>query len=103
MNGESLRRTVTITNPQGFHMRPAAAFAKTASTFQSNVTLHKDELTINGKSLLELFLLVALPGTEVVLEVSGPDAGQALEALARILAAPSADDLPVAGPEPESP
>lgn len=101
MSGETLRRQVTITNPQGFHMRPAAAFAKLASTFQSTVTLHKDDLSINGKSLLELFLLVALPGTVVTLEISGPDARQALEPLAQILAAPSADDVPGAPPATE--
>ena len=28
MNGEALRRVVTVANPQGLHMRPAAAFAK---------------------------------------------------------------------------
>jgi phosphotransferase system HPr (HPr) family protein len=92
MNGDTLRRQVTITNPQGFHMRPAAAFAKQASAFQSTVTLCKDELCINGKSLLELFLLVAQPGTEVTLEVSGPDAAQALDTLAQLLAAPSVDE-----------
>jgi phosphotransferase system HPr (HPr) family protein len=101
MSGETLRRQVTITNPQGFHMRPAAAFAKLASSFASTVTLYKDDLCINGKSLLELFLLVALPGTVVTLEVSGPDAHQALEPLTQILAAPSAEDVPAAPPAPE--
>jgi phosphotransferase system HPr (HPr) family protein len=96
MSGETLRREVTITNPQGFHMRPAASFAKLASTFQCTVTLYKDDLCINGKSLLELFLLVALPGTVVTLEVSGPDAHQALDPLAQILAAPAPE-------EPEAP
>jgi phosphotransferase system HPr (HPr) family protein len=100
MSGETFQRKVMITNPQGFHMRPAAEFAKRAGGFQSTVTLAKDDLRINGKSLLELFLLVALPGTELTLEVSGPDARDALEALAALLAAPSADELP---PEPPVP
>ena len=33
-------------------------------------------------------------GTELVLEVSGKDASIAIEALAGLLAAPSADDIP---------
>jgi phosphotransferase system HPr (HPr) family protein len=100
MSGETLQCQVTITNPQGFHMRPAAAFAKRAAGFQSTVTLRNGDVQVNGKSLLELFMLVALPGTEVTLEVSGPDAQPALEALAAILAAPSPDDLPPDPPVP---
>jgi phosphotransferase system HPr (HPr) family protein len=94
MNGETLQRKVVITNPQGFHMRPAAAFAKCAGDFLSTVTLEKDQLRINGKSLMELFLLVALPGTELTIEVSGPDAPVALETLAALLMAPSMDEPP---------
>ena len=94
MNVETLQRKVVITNPHGFHMRPAAEFAKRAGTFLSTVTLAKDDLRINGKSLMELFLLVALPGTELTLEVSGPDAAAALETLASLLAAPAVDEPP---------
>ena len=93
MNGVTLKRTVVITNPHGFHMRPAAEFAKRACGFQSSVALLKDELRINGKSPLELLLLVALPGTELILEVSGPDAPSALEDLAALLGASSLDEL----------
>jgi phosphotransferase system HPr (HPr) family protein len=94
MNGETLQRKVTITNPHGFHMRPATLFAQTAGRFQSTVTLLRDDKRINGKSPLELMFLAAECGTELTLEVSGPDAEEAIEPLVNILAAPSADDLP---------
>jgi phosphotransferase system HPr (HPr) family protein len=94
MNGETLRRPVTITNPQGFHMRPATAFAQLAGQFQSTVTVCKGDQRINGKSPLELMFLGADQGTELVLEVSGSDAKAAVEALAELLAAPSLDDTP---------
>lgn len=94
MNGETLQRKVTIINPQGFHMRPQTAFYQRALQFQSTVTLCKDDRRVNGKSLWDLMLLGAEPGAELVLEVSGSDAKAALEALAEILAAPSADDTP---------
>ncbi len=101
MNGETLQRQVTITNPQGFHMRPAAAFARSAAGFQSTVTLYKDDRRINGKSPLELLTLVGLPGTQVILEVSGPDAAAALAVLAELLAAPSIEDLASSSLPPE--
>jgi phosphotransferase system HPr (HPr) family protein len=94
MNGQLFQRTVTITNPQGFHMRPATAFAQLAGKFQANVTVCKGDQRINGKSPLELMFLGAEQGTELLLEASGADAPMALEALAELLAAPSLDDVP---------
>lgn len=92
MNGEPLRRQVTITNPQGFHMRPATKFAQLAGTFQSTVTVCKGDQRVNGKSPLELMFLGADQGTELTLEVSGSDAQAAIAALGDLMAAPSADD-----------
>lgn len=92
MNGEPLQRQVTITNPQGFHMRPATKFAQLASQFQSTVTVCKGDQRINGKSPLELMFLGADQGTRLTLEVAGSDAQAALDALAELMAAPSADE-----------
>jgi phosphocarrier protein HPr len=85
MNGEPLRRVVTVANPQGLHMRPAAAFAKAARQYQSAVTLSRDDRSVNGKSQIDLLLLAAEPGAKLVLEVSGEDAPLALDALGAIL------------------
>lgn len=92
MNGEILRQKVVVTNPQGFHMRPLTAFVELARKFESKVTVSKDNQSSNGKSPLELMTLGAEQGTELVLEVSGSDARAALEALARVLAAPAPPD-----------
>jgi phosphotransferase system HPr (HPr) family protein len=94
MNAECLQRKVMITNPQGFHMRPQAAFAKLASSSACSVTVRKDDKQVNGKSLLELMLLAAEQGTELIVEVTGPDARQTLDALVDIMAAPDPDELP---------
>jgi phosphotransferase system HPr (HPr) family protein len=88
MNGETLQRTVIITNPQGFHLRPMAAFVQTAAGFTAQVTLRRDGLTVNGKSMLELMQLAATYGTELTLCAAGPDAQQALAALVSVLQAP---------------
>jgi phosphotransferase system HPr (HPr) family protein len=102
MNGEPLRRTVTITNPQGLHIRPASAFAQLAGTFRSRVTVWKETKGVDGRSPLELLLLAALPGTELIVEVDGEDAEAAVDALAELLAAPCVDEVPdgPAGGEP---
>jgi phosphocarrier protein len=94
MNGEPLRRKVTITDPLGFHLRPLAAFAQRAGQFQSSVVVIKEDQRVNGKSPLELMLLAAQPGAELVLEVAGADAETAIEELAQLLASPGIEEPP---------
>lgn len=91
MDAKTLRQTVVIANPQGFHLRPQKAFADLAKTFHSTVTLSKGDLRVDGKSPFELMLLSVEPGTELVLETRGSDAQEALEALSRQLARPTVD------------
>jgi phosphotransferase system HPr (HPr) family protein len=89
MNGEILQRKVTIVNPQGLHMRPQAAFAELANRFPGSVHVIKGDLRVNGKSMLELLLLAAEQGTELIVEVTdGPGAHEALDALVAVLEAP---------------
>ena len=88
VKGAALRRTVLVTNPNGLHLRPSAAFVRLAERFQSNVTITHDGRSVNGKSVWDLLLLAAMPGSELTLEVDGPDAKQALEALSTLLMAP---------------
>jgi phosphocarrier protein HPr len=91
MNGAPLRCIVVVGNPQGLHLRPSALFVQTAERFQSLVTVtHKDK-TVNGKSVWDLLLLGAEEGSELTVEVDGPDAAAAMEALTPILAVPPED------------
>ena len=100
MNGDPLREKVRITNPQGLHMRPSAAFVELAGRFQSTVTVSLNGRSVNGKSLWDLMLLAAEAGSELTVEVSGPDAAAALEALVALLKAPPPEDPPAEPPPP---
>ena len=86
MTGNSDRQTVTISNPAGFHMRPMAAFVEVANRFPGTVTVMRTDSSgaVNGKSMLSLMGLVAVPGTELLIEVNGPGAGEAMEALLEV-------------------
>jgi phosphocarrier protein len=82
MAGESCRQTVAITNPHGFHMRPMAAFVEAANRFPCSITVARPgKSAVNGKSMLGLMGLNAPHGTELVIEVSGPNADEAMQAL----------------------
>jgi phosphotransferase system HPr (HPr) family protein len=85
MSGTTLRQTVLVTNPQGFHMRPAAAFAKLAMTYRCDVHVLKEDLRVDGKSTLNLLTMFAPAGTELIIEVTGEDAGTALPALVDVI------------------
>ncbi len=77
---------VTIQNKLGIHARPAAQFVKTASAFQSHVTVEKDEEEIDGKSIMGLMMLAAGHGSKLVIRTNGEDADAALEALVKLIA-----------------
>ena len=78
-------RQVVIQNEKGLHVRPATAFMQLASKFASKVQLVKGGQAVNGKSSLELLMLAATEGTALTIRAEGPDAEQAVEALAKFV------------------
>ncbi len=83
---DKLTRHVVVSNAHGLHLRPASLIVKLASQFQSKVELVKDHERVDGKSILDIATLGAAPGTRLIIEVTGPDAESALEALAQLFA-----------------
>ena len=93
MSGEPLKCLVTIKNPQGLHIRPIAAFVQEANRHPCEVALGRpDGERVNGKSPISLMMLAAEEGTELLLEVSGPNAAAILLVLAEILQREAMDD-----------
>lgn len=80
-------RIVTIVNKNGVHARPAAEIVKTAGKFASNVTIVRDDLEVNGKSIMGVMMLAAECGSQITLRATGADAEDAVEALAQLVAA----------------
>jgi phosphotransferase system HPr (HPr) family protein len=82
MFAKTARKSVIVTNPAGLHARPCAAIVKTAKRFKSKVEIHKNKETIDAANILDLMTLCAVQGTELLLTAKGPDAEEALTALA---------------------
>lgn len=74
-----------IKNKLGIHARPAMLLAQTASQFESDVYICKNDMEVNGKSVLGLMMLVAPQGTELTIKCDGPDEKEALEALIKVI------------------
>ncbi|MEO7084402.1 MAG: HPr family phosphocarrier protein [Gemmatimonadaceae bacterium] len=79
-------RTVQIVNKNGLHARPAAEIVKLAAKFQSEITIVRDDLDVNGKSIMGVMMLAAEHGSMIMLKAEGPDADEALEALSALVA-----------------
>jgi phosphocarrier protein HPr len=95
VEGGMLRRVVRIVNPLGLHHRVADRFARTANGFDCRITVRNGDLSADGKSLWDLMMLLAFEGTDVVVEIEGPEAAAALEPLVAILAARDGEDYAI--------
>ena len=74
-------KTVSVSNRKGLHMRPAEQLVRTASRFESEITLVKDAVPVNGKSILGVMMLAAEYGSSITVEINGPDETDALKAI----------------------
>jgi len=79
-------RSVRIMNRNGLHARPAAEIVKLAARFRSDITITRDDLEVNGKSIMGVMMLAAEFGSTITLRASGPDADAAVEQLATLIA-----------------
>ena len=72
-------KTLTITNAQGFHMRPAGAFAAAMAKFNSNVTIKFNGSDVNGKSLMNIIAAGIKCGSTIEIVCEGDDENAALD------------------------
>jgi phosphocarrier protein len=80
-----IEREVSIANKNGLHARPAAEIVKTAAKFKADITLVRDDLEVNGKSIMGVMMLAAEYGSTLKLRADGPDAEQAVSAIATLI------------------
>lgn len=79
------KKSFTIQNELGLHARAAAHFVKIANRFRSSISVHKDSVAVNGKSIMGVLMLAAAKGTEITIEAEGADAEQAVAALGQLI------------------
>jgi len=70
-----------IRNQLGLHARACALFVKTAARFQSHILVSRDDLEVNGKSIMGVMMLAAEEGSTIGVKAEGPDESDAIDAL----------------------
>jgi phosphotransferase system HPr (HPr) family protein len=78
--------TVIVQHEVGLHARPASQFVKTATQYQSDITVTCDSRSANAKSILSVLTLGAHQGAEIGIKAEGEDADEALVALQALVA-----------------
>jgi phosphocarrier protein len=81
-----VERSAPIVNRLGLHARPAAEFVKIANRFHSLIAVKKDDLEVNGKSIMGMMMLAAECGSALLIRADGDDAQEAVDALLALVA-----------------
>lgn len=78
--------TLNICNTRGLHARASAKFVKLASSFESEIHVTRDGVTVDARSIMGLLMLGAGIGCSIDVSAEGPDAEEAMEALTDLVA-----------------
>jgi phosphocarrier protein HPr len=78
-------RTFIIKNELGLHARAANMVVQVASKFESIITVDKDGIEANAKSIMGLLLLAAGQGSRIVVKAQGRDAKKAVEEISKLI------------------
>lgn len=76
-----IRQTVVVPFEEGMHIRPANDLVQITASFQSDIQFEREEETADGKSVMEIMLLGAEHGNEILVTVDGEDEQAAMDAV----------------------
>ncbi len=85
LRAEELCEMAVLVNKKGLHARAAAKFVRTAAMFRAEIYVMRDVTRVPGDSIMGLMMLAAPCGTRLKLCASGPEAADALGALAELI------------------
>jgi len=88
ISGKNLNKTEVfiIKNKLGLHLRPAGLFVKTAKNYHADITVEKDGLQADGKSIIGITTLHVVKNSKITVKACGKDADRAIKALGRLIA-----------------
>ncbi len=78
-------RELAICNRKGLHARASAKFVQTVENFDAVVRVMRCGETVGGTSIMGLMMLAASPGTSIIVEATGKEAVEVVEALTTLI------------------
>ncbi|WP_298932727.1 HPr family phosphocarrier protein [uncultured Ramlibacter sp.] len=81
-----IKTNTTISNKLGLHARASAKLTKLAGSFPCEIFISRGERRVNAKSIMGVMMLAAGIGSEVLIETSGEQEQQAMDALLALIA-----------------
>ncbi|BCH21368.1 HPr kinase [Mesorhizobium sp. L-8-10] len=88
-----ITREFLIVNQRGLHARASAKFVQLVGSFQSDIHVEKDGISVGGTSIMGLMMLAASPGCTIKVTASGPDADEAMDALEELIASRFGEEI----------
>ena len=82
----AVSQDLQIINKRGLHARASAKFVQMVEKFNAEVWVTRGNETVGGTSIMGLMMLAAGPGTMVKVSAIGPEAQQAVDAIAALIA-----------------
>ena len=80
------RAETEIINKLGLHARASAKLTQLAGSFESDIWMERNSRRINAKSIMGVMMLAAGKGSKVVIETTGDDEQEALDAILKLIA-----------------
>ncbi len=80
-----IEKEVVVKNYPGIHAHPAGLLVKLASRFSAEVFVTKEDMTVNGKSIMGVLTLAAETGAKLTIRAEGEDASEAVDAIVGLI------------------
>ena len=80
-----VERQAVVKNKLGIHARPSALIVQAAAKFAAEITLVKDSLEVNGKSIMGVMMLAAETGAGILVRAEGTDEQDAADRMADVI------------------
>jgi len=68
-----VEKKAIIQNQQGIHCRPSAMIVRFVNSYEGDILVRANRGETSLRSILELMSLELYPGSEVTIQVNGPD------------------------------
>ena len=85
MSSDIQTKSVTVSNEEGLHARPASLFAQMANQFNARILVTRGDESVDGKSILSILTLGATKGVQLTIRAEGTDADLAVQQLSQLV------------------